>query len=397
MVPQNLNNIIIGLLSEFHPDDKRASSGTSHRVYRALQDIGEVRLIPIRRRKYVFSALSFLRKVCRRLTGINIDFLHTRLGARWAYHPVDMDSLQGCDAAVGFFCLHNIYNLRFPCPVIYISDAPLGAMLDYYDGFSNMPRWNRRQAVGMDAGVIRNADRIVFSSDWAAHSAEMEFPDETLRNEARCKVKTVEFGSNLEDITATDRHFQSDGILNLLFVGVDWDRKGGDIAVETVNWLNENGVEACLHVVGIKKLPKRHSKNPNIVNYGFLDKNIPADERRLQDAYRKADLFLLPTKAECSAIVFVEAAARGLPVFTHATGGSGSYVTDGVTERLLPLGVTGKDFGEAIKLTVEEGKLDEMSCQARQLYDKRLNWRVWSQKMRGIISELIDENRGDLD
>ncbi|GJD17235.1 hypothetical protein RIVM261_021910 [Rivularia sp. IAM M-261] len=38
----------------------------------------------------------------------------------------------------------------------------------------------------------------------------------------------------------------------LLFIGVDWVRKGGDIALEVVKELNENGLDStestCIHL-----------------------------------------------------------------------------------------------------------------------------------------------------
>lgn len=45
-------------------------------------------------------------------------------------------------------------------------------------------------------------------------------------------------------------------MLRILFSGVDWERKGGEIAVDTVMQLNAAGIRATLYVAGIKDLPQ---------------------------------------------------------------------------------------------------------------------------------------------
>lgn len=371
----------IGFLSEFQPDDRRASSGTAYSAFLALQEIGEVKWIPIKRRRGLYQTCRICRKVLQRLTGINIDYVHTHIGSRLTYHPIKTQEIEDCDIIIGFFCLHNIYNRRFDRPIIYISDAPICAMINYYPGFTGMPEWNIRQSIDMDKGVLRNVDKIVFSSEWASRAASPYGCDQ--------KIEVVEFGANINSKIDFQRGYESDKPLELLFLGVDWERKGGELAVTATEWLNGNGVPARLHIVGIKKLPEQYSNHPYILQHGFLNKNNPADSEKLENIMRRADLLLLPTKAECSAIAFAEAAAFGLPVFTHLTGGTSSYVIDGVTGCLLPIGSSGKDFGISIRSALKNNQLTEMPRHAINLYHSRLNWGVWAKRISNLINNLI--------
>lgn len=60
----------------------------------------------------------------------------------------------------------------------------------------------------------------------------------------------------------------------LLFIGVDWVRKGGDTALQVVKQLNENGLETELIVVGCK--PKVKEPLPGTVKViEFIDKCKP--------------------------------------------------------------------------------------------------------------------------
>lgn len=105
------------------------------------------------------------------------------------------------------------------------------------------------------------------------------------------------------------------------------------------------------------------------------------------DAIKRSHLLLLPTSAECSAIVFSEAAAYGLPVFTYDTGGIGNYVIDGYNGYRLRLGASANDFSVKIKETLFDGKLTKLSGNALQLYADNLSWSAWSRRFRGIIEE----------
>lgn len=52
------------------------------------------------------------------------------------------------------------------------------------------------------------------------------------------------------------------GTLNVLFSGVEWERKGGDVAVKSVDRLNQLGVKAKLVIVGIRELPLGYKELP---------------------------------------------------------------------------------------------------------------------------------------
>lgn len=148
-----------------------------------------------------------------------------------------------------------------------------------------------------------------FCSDWLSTKT------------SKCHV--LEFGANIDerDIVKTDIYHG--GPVNILFSGVEWERKGADIAIDTVKELNRKGVEAKLFLVGIKEenIPEKY-KNISCVDYiGFLNKNIPEQYQKLITIMGRCNLFLLPTKAECAGIVLCEASAFGLPIFTFDTGG----------------------------------------------------------------------------
>ena len=62
----------------------------------------------------------------------------------------------------------------------------------------------------------------------------------------------------------------------------------------------------------MRSLPDDITSLPWVHNYGFLNKNNPAEYRTLIEIMKTQDIFLFPSKAECSSIALCEANAFGL-------------------------------------------------------------------------------------
>lgn len=265
--------------------------------------------------------------------------------------------------------------------IIYLSDATYHVMINYYYFNHSM----RDQAVRNDIErrALVKADAVIHASDWARNDA-IDFyhiPKE--------KLYMFPFGANLEDHYTAHKSLPYSKLkkIQLLFVGVDWERKGADIAIECVRLLNKrSSIEYELTIIGLA--PKEEKYESFIYFVGYLNKNNRRDYDRLLEYYQNSDIFILPTKAECAGIVFAEAAMFGLPVVTHDTGGVSTYVLDKVSGCCLPLESSGADFADAIKEIVEKDLLWNYSNNARKQYEDRLNWKVWLNEFDRIIENL---------
>ncbi|WJM33506.1 glycosyltransferase family 4 protein (plasmid) [Lactiplantibacillus plantarum] len=179
--------------------------------------------------------------------------------------------------------------------------------------------------------------------------------------------------------------------MNLLFVGVDSKRKGLIIAVDTINELNKNisGYKFTLTVIGNDEKWLKDNDNINVL--GFLDKNKNGDISKIHNAYKAADLFILPTTAEAAGIVFAESSMYGLPILTYATGGVSTYVKNEVNGFTLPKNT--KNFFEKIERLIENpGEYENMSYNAIQLYERIFNWDNWIADASKIIDDLVKKN-----
>ena len=378
--------IKVGFIGWYSPEDKRALSGTPHKMSELLKSIGcDVTWIKVEKStKYLLyqKMMTAIGKIIHK----RLDCTHSVIGAMLQSKTIDMGAVRQCDVLFAPFCSEALYSLKTDKPIIYLSDATFNIMVDYY--FKGLSANAIKQGNKVEQRAMDRSKVIIVSSQWAANSAINDY------HQNPSKVHIVEFGANLDDKDIIEKTFDYEGHLHILFLGVDWKRKGGEIAVDACKWLNENGVPTTLHIVGIKELDESIKKLPYVDYVGFLNKNYPEQYNRLVEVIKQCHCMLLPTLAECSAIAFCESSANGLPVFSHLTGGVSNYVYDGRNGYLLPLGSTGADFGAKIKECLESGELRRMSETAKEVYKEKLNWNVWAEKVEVIINNILKHQNG---
>lgn len=164
------------------------------------------------------------------------------------------------------------------------------------------------------------------------------------------KISVVPCGANLDIVPVSGQiNLKTTGNCNLLFLGVEWDRKGGNIALETFRHLKQDGVNPRLHIIGCVP-PYDLTEEKGIIVIPFLDKNKEGDFQQLHAIFLQTDFLLLPTRAECAGVVFSEASAYGIPSITTDTGGVTTYVKNGVNGYSLPYSTGGRRMPPGYKV-----------------------------------------------
>ena len=270
--------------------------------------------------------------------------------------------------------------LKTDIPLIHYTDSVAASMVDYY--WHGLGRHTQAVMNMLQKRSLETCDAVLMASEWAKESAIRHYGTDP------GKLTIIPFGANTE--VKDFQHLDHEEI-NLLFVGVGWQRKGGDIAVECAEWLNRKdpGRNYVLHLVGSE--PPVPIDSDHVRLYGFLNRNVESEREKLEYLRSITDLFLLPTQAECAGIVFCEACAYGIPSVTYDTGGISSYVINGFNGYRMPCGSSGEQFADKIlELLQDRTLLPKMKTNARSLYETDLNWDTAARRVTEVIHSLTD-------
>lgn len=215
--------------------------------------------------------------------------------------------------------LHNAPLLPSVQGVRYLiyGDATI-SQLDRLYGNEDASAWHKRFRQARLRRLAEDGHVFLCMSEWYRAGLEAEYGVPA----ARCAIvpPTIELGEWLRRAYPTEH-----APLRVLFVGADFARKGGDLVLEVAR--RPAFADVHFDLVGGVEI----GMEGNVVQYGRLGQ--PA----LAALFAESDLFVLPTRADCSPNVFVEAGASGIPSIGTDVGAVSELVRDGETGAVLAL------------------------------------------------------------
>ena len=177
-----------------------------------------------------------------------------------------------------------------------------------YSWMGALPADEQRRVHDAERRLMEQTDIIMPWSRYAGESIA------AVAGAPRDRIRPTYVGPSVEipvpaPRTAPPR--ETPATIRVLFIGREFDRKGGDVFLEAVRRVRARGIDLVAMIAGPTRLDV---SAPHIEFLGFLDKRNPADVQALLDAYARADLFCLPTRREPFGLVIMEAMLAGLPV-----------------------------------------------------------------------------------
>lgn len=274
----------------------------------------------------------------------------------------------------------GVGDMRYGAPMVYLSDATFASMVGYYPEFAKLSARTRRDGALLEQKAIDRAAECVFASEWARASAIRDYGADPAR------VHALPFGANIERAPdPSTLKYTRDDQLRLLLVGIDWMRKGVDIAVEALGVLRARGLPATLTVVGCTPPAGTSAEEPGLTVIPFLNKRIPGENARFQQLLAEADFHILPTRYEAIGVAYCEASAYAVPSLATDTGGVASHVEDGMNGYRLPVEAGGSAYAERIEAIWSDAPgYEALRRNTRLKYDRDLNWTVWAERMESI-------------
>jgi glycosyltransferase involved in cell wall biosynthesis len=376
----------IAYLTTNDPKDRRSWSGTEYQMARALEkhcgDLFYVGPLPL------FSAKigKAVQRGIRLVTGKTYLNTH-RISVSKKLGKMAEKKMAGeaCDVIFSPAGSVPLAHLHTQIPIVYLSDATNRLMVDYYVEFSSMLTSSIRSADRLEQLAIQNAKQLIYPSAWAARSAVQDYGADPE------SVHVVPFGANMDTWPSREKALEPPphDKCRLLFVGTNWERKGGEIAFETLLEMERLGVPVELTVVGCR--PPERFRHANFRVIPFLNKNNPQERAQLEELYIKSHFFLLPTRAECFSIALCEANAYGLPILSTHTGGLPELVWEGQNGFLLPPEARGDQYAARLReIYNDPNKYKEMRASSREQFETRLNWDAWGKHVNEILRVAVN-------
>ena len=282
----------------------------------------------------------------------------------------------------------SITYLEGDLPIVFWADATFANLIDFYPAYSNLCEESIQTAHSVQRIGLQKSQLAIYSSEWAAQTAIDRYhadPD---------KVKVVPFGANIEG----DRHIDEiraaiesrpTDTCKLLFLGVDWLRKGGDVALAVAKQLNDLGLKTELTVVGCQ--PSDDKPLPDFVKLlGFIAKSTLEGKQKIDRLIADAHFLILPSIADCTPIVFCEANSLGVPCISRRVGGIPTIIKDDLNGKLFDRDSDPHEYCEYIfNIFTNYSQYKELAFSAFNEYESRLNWRVAGRRVRDLLMEII--------
>lgn len=280
-----------------------------------------------------------------------------------------------------------IAYLQTKKPVVFWTDATFSGMAGFYPDFDNLCSETIKNGEKMEQEALSRCSLAIYASEWAASTAIKSYDVDPK------KVKIVPFGANiLRDLDQqkiekiiSEKQFN---LCKLLFVGVDWERKGGPKVLEVARLLNERGLRTELHVVGCN--PALHKTPKFVKKHGFISKKTKEGRDKLERLFLESHFFILPTQAECFGVVFGEASSFALPSLATRVGGVPTAIREGKNGFTFDLEEPAENFSDQIeKLMSSPVDYKKIALSSFQEYRDRLNWNAAGQNVVGLVKELF--------
>lgn len=365
------------------PFDPRSFSGSSRNLFLALEAEGSLARafgveVPGLRRSLLM-ARNFRRDRLAWRTRFYLD-----LGYYAALTSAVRREIQESDFDGAFLQLGAYYDV----PSIVAGRSPC---LSYHDG--NVAQWMQSpyfppelshaaaKAFAWERRVYQGLAAIFTMSEYLRQSfiSDFELPAERVHN--------VGAGLNFpvpDKLPAKDYDKKK-----ILFIGIDFERKGGPALVRAFRAIRQRHRDAELHVVGPRTAPRELTTPVDGVTFhGFLSKQDPAHSEVFFGLLQECTVFAMPSRYEPYGLAILEAMSYGMPAvatnrwaFPEMIGDTGALVElDDVDSLVAALESLLEDPNERAR----KGR------QARERALAKAGWGRVASSMRAIADTLTD-------
>jgi glycosyltransferase involved in cell wall biosynthesis len=183
------------------------------------------------------------------------------------------------------------------------------------------------------------------------------------------KVVTIYEGANIKELPTFEKDYSNKTIL---FVGRDFDRKGGQSLIKAFKEVKKEIKDAKMIIAG-QCSPAINVQDITVEGY--------VDHQRLLQLYEQASIFAMPSVCEPFGIVFLEAMTYKTPCIGSTADAMPEIIEDGKTGFLIPPNDYQQLADKLILLLEDENLMKRMGERSRKRFEKYFTWDLVVERM----------------
>ncbi|MGZ5285668.1 MAG: glycosyltransferase family 4 protein [Flavisolibacter sp.] len=385
---QPAKRLSIAYYTLLDPKDRRSWSGITYYLGQTLQkNIGEVDFLgPVKFPWIIHKIIRIFSKLNRILFKKEYNVKYSSLigwyGARQLKKRMKGKHY---DLIVAPAASTELSFLKTSVPIVTVADTTFCLISDYYvKEFKDVMPLSLWEGNRYEQRALSSSSSIIYSSHWARNSAIKDYKIDA------AKIHVMPFGANMDYEPGADIIFKKEQneILTLLYLAVDWERKGGSIAFEAMKALNDKGIKTKLIVCGC--IPPADFTHDQMEVIPFLNKNKKDDHDRFVEILSTSHFLILPTRADCSLLVACESNSYGVPAIATQTGGVPDVVLDDINGYCLPYEARGDQYAKIIEdIYLDKERYHSLIKSSRKRFEEQLNWDKWAERFKKIYASQI--------
>lgn len=306
--------------------------------------------------------------VCGEARWEGLHFLQNRL----AQQAVNDAAKRGCDVVLFMGWLPG--GACSPAPLFFWTDGTVRQREETAPYWQSASRWFVQQCIQKERQTFRTA-RVLMASQWAARSVEVDYGG---------RAEVLPFGTNTppsQDIE--QRQVLVPEQIRAVCIGREWRRKGFDKAVQAIEVLRADGVDAHLTILGCSA--------PEAVGCPNWLRCVPnASKQQVSSELSAATVYLHPARSEPFGISLSEAAAHRVPVISAAVPAIAERFVHGENAILVPEAADSSDWAKAILEERDSGSRASRIENALETWHANWRWESVAERFVAFVRQSHD-------
>ena len=234
----------------------------------------------------------------------------------------------------------------------------------------------KKQWYELEKNLYSNAAHIFTPSEYTKRSFIKDY------GIAKKKVTVTGYGPTLEKLPTSNFKKSYDG-KTILFVGYEFERKGGFVLLSAFKKVRQTIKDARLIIVGPSYLDEKIE--------GVELKGPLKDKNELEALYQQASIFVMPSLCEPFGLVFLEAMSYKLPCICTAIDAMPEIIKDGETGFVVTA-ADAKATAERIShLLKNRDLMQKMGEAGRKKIRDYFNWDSVLDRIDNVLCNLVNK------